>query len=292
MTHADACGYLVRAPIIRHDGVMDDRERFRLRDDALPVWGAHDTLHLGVDTPLTTFERPSPAIQQLLEHLREGTCLLDLQRSSRQLGMEDREFTAFWTDVSPAIERIRSPVKESGRVLVADPYADRSVLAGILRALGCVAVTTAPGPPVAAGDPVISVERFCHDTHAQQLWLAGGADVLPIRFSDAVVHIGPWLSEEGPCGNCLNELLASTSPHWRAVASQLIGRRAPTETREVYGIAGGFVLQALRQRLSRARAEATQVAVHIDPAGSISVTTSVRNFQHPDCYHSASLQAS
>lgn len=264
---------------------------YRLRNDALLVWSDERTLQLGVDAPILTIQHPSPTKQRMLTALVKGATTIDLAHIASPEQPDIPAAISLIERLKPALEsNTRSPDTPGG-VLILDSLNAHASLASHFSLLGVSVSVGSPGFPRATKHNVVSVERFFHDTYAQQYWLSNGTPLLPVRYSDRSVHIGPMLSEEGPCGNCLNSHLADEHPNWRRVASQLIGRFAPTETPALAGIITALALRTLREyHASTAPHQSVQYVVHSHGSQPLRVNAITTIEQHPECrYHEVSL---
>ena len=62
-------------------------------------------------------------------------------------------------------------------------------------------------------------------------WLRRDIPHLPVVFSDGEIRVGPLVEPgHGPCLYCLELARVDEDPAWPAIACQLVGRDAPTET--------------------------------------------------------------
>jgi hypothetical protein len=168
----------------------------------------------------------------------------------------------------PTAERIARTLAESGQSVVVAPTA-----AGV----------AAAGNAVRAGrsDLAILVGHYVLDPELYGFWLRRDVPHLPVIFADRGVTIGPIVEPgRGPCLYCLERHRSDADPAWPAIASQLWGRKAPTETalvsREVTVTVVRLVLARIAGRVGMAAASA-----HLD-AASGAITTRTEQ-SHPEC---------
>lgn len=252
------------------------------------TWRDENTLQLGVDSPVVV-QDASVKIQRLVTLLQHGTTLAELRDIAIQYGLTDAEFDAFMEDVQPVLRSATPDLDSPRTVIVVDAITERSSIVALLRALGYLVIVGEPGIPEHARGPVVTIERFFHDTLAQQHWLSRGLPVLPVRYSDQSVHVGPWLREDGPCGHCLNIALAERQSGWKEAATQLMGRRAPTEHPAVHSLALSFVLRSISGLEAQGHGVSGQASdtasqfIADFQSGSIQVERVDADFSHASC---------
>jgi bacteriocin biosynthesis cyclodehydratase domain-containing protein len=221
------------------------------------VWRDPQTVQLGVDRPLAVLEQVTPAQERMIAALVAGVA-----RSGLELFATGAEVDELLGRLDPALERGTEP--RAGVALHGS-----GPTAGHLVTL----LTPAATPVVIIAHHVISPEL-----HGR--WLRRDIPHLPVVYGDAVVRVGPFIEPgTGPCLYCLELHHSDADPAWPAIASQLLGRRARTETALVAAEIAAIVTRLVARRAADGPGPARSIELDVS-----SGRTSERDWvRHPDC---------
>ena len=276
------------------------RSRLRL-DPAVPLcWEDLDTLRLGFERVRARIPATDHGVQRLLAALRDGFASEELPMIADRCGI--------------AAHRADEVLAELGTaVLAADPDPDpfappalRAVLAdggrpvpGLREALDRIeflelrddpelGARGAPPPP-RIPDLALIVERFVEPSERAQRWLMAGVPHLMLRFSDALIEIGPLVRPEGaPCHACATLERVARDPSLPVVAAQLIGRRADSERPALARLAAVIAEQLLRIWLTgNAQVHRTRHVFPVEGGAASGHGRIERVAPHADCACSA-----
>jgi bacteriocin biosynthesis cyclodehydratase domain-containing protein len=116
----------------------------------------------------------------------------------------------------------------------------------------CPTTTTTTATTTTDSRPDLAVMIAHHVLSPEQhgRWLRRDVPHLPVLFGDQLVHVGP-LIEPGTsaCLHCLTRYRTDADPAWPAIASQLWGRPADTETALMAGEVAALTVRAVLRRL-------------------------------------------
>ncbi len=222
---------------------MRHHVRMALRlDPRIPVvWRTPDSIQLGVDRPLTVVSGLTPALERVLGALGGGVPLSGALMLGRSAGASEPEITRLLDALRPALlgDEWTTP-RPAGRVWMdgSGPTADR--IGGLLGDLGIRVLPQGADRDAALraadasdGEPelAILVAHYVIEPARHGRWLRRDIPHLPVIFSDTGVRHGPLVEPgAGPCLTCVDLASVDADPAWPALAVQLLGRRAPTET--------------------------------------------------------------
>jgi bacteriocin biosynthesis cyclodehydratase domain-containing protein len=253
-------------------------------DPRVPVvWRSPTSLQLGVDEPVCVLDQTTSAVERMLAALAVGIPESGLRLIGREAGAVETELDCFIASVHPALlaeHQAIAPPAALSRVVVdgIGPTAERIRL--MLRCFGVTVVDSATRSRRRATIAVL-VGQYAIEPDRYSSWLSRDVPHLPIIFGDRSIRIGP-LIEPGfsACLRCLDLVHTDADPAWPVLASQLVGRSAPTETELA---AWQTALEAVRLVLERLDGDRSQagVSTHIDTStGSV---TAVTHLPHEDC---------
>lgn len=247
-------------------------------DPRIPlVWRNPDSLQVGVDVPVLILDAMTDAEQRVIAALVTGVSRSGLEMIARAAGGTDLE--ALLTELRPAM---LSPTDRSPLTVIIDgsgPTADG--IAGLLpdRMAESKTIDDARGREHLA----VIIAHHVIDPHRHGGWLRRDIPHLPIVFGDVTVRIGPLVEPGiGPCLYCLELERTDRDWAWPAIAAQLLGRSAATETPLVAREVASIAARVIAQRIERGhRAGAAGAMIELD------VLTGERSTRvwlpHPDC---------
>jgi bacteriocin biosynthesis cyclodehydratase domain-containing protein len=201
-------------------------------DSQVPrVWRTPFTLQFGIEPARVILTDVSSAEEQLISTLITGVARPGLGMIARSLGVGSARLNEVLALLAPVLEpeiptrTTRRPVVDVvGSGITADLIAQALASEGI-------AVPPKGSAPAETCDLAVAVGHFVLEPYLYGHWLRADIPHLPVIFTDAGVTIGPLIEPGvGPCLYCLERYRSDADPVWPAIASQLWGRRSPTET--------------------------------------------------------------
>ncbi len=216
------------------------------------VWRSPRCLQLGVDPRLAVLDDVTDADARLIDALTTGISRAGLSTLAAQAGVPDHRVDEVLQVVSPAL----LPAGEQ-------PAAPRPAVAVVGRGVAAARVAGVigeAGHPVAFGESItrvggrrpgvaVLVSGHVCDPLEHQRWLRRDIAHLPIVFGEVAVTIGPLVVPGATaCLTCIETRRTAADAAWPAVAPQLWGRSATTETVEHATAAAVEVLRMLRRR--------------------------------------------
>ncbi len=221
------------------------------------VWRDPHTVQVGVDRPVAVLEQLTAEQERMVAALVAG-----VGRSGLDMIDGPAAADAMLARLGTAL--IGEPVQPAGAaVFGAGRTADRlrSVLA-------------------ATGTPVVIVAHYVIAPDLHSRWLRRDLPHLPVVYGDSIVRIGPFVEPgSGPCLYCLELHHTDADPAWPAIASQLLGRRAHTETDLVAIEVAATVARLVARRSASDPGAARSIELDVS-----SGETSEREWaRHPDC---------
>ena len=193
------------------------------------VWRDPFSLQIGVDPARLVLREVSTAEERMVAALGIGVSRSGLDMIATSFGGSLQDVPRLLRALKPLMhaqpERPAPPrVSVVGRGHTVERIADILALAG--------AAVSVSGSTVEDDTQLgIVVGHYVLDPESYGFWLRRDLPHLPIVFGDDSVMIGP-LVEPGstPCLYCLEHYRRDADPSWSAIASQLWGRRASSET--------------------------------------------------------------
>lgn len=249
------------------------------------VWRSPNSLQLGVDAPRVVLTAVSTAHERMLAALAVGVTPAGLAMIGTEGGLDAGDISAFEREIRPALATpaLATPGVAQHRVVTIDgsgATADR--LEWRLREAELEPHRAShPGGADDPTDLAIVLGDFVLDPEVRQRWLRRDVPHLPVVFGDKSVTIGPVIEPgEGPCLYCLELHRKDADPAWPALASQLLGRRSPTETPFFASETATAVARIALSRVTGAPGE-TATSITIDAASGDRVRRTWT--RHPEC---------
>jgi bacteriocin biosynthesis cyclodehydratase domain-containing protein len=251
-------------------------------DPRIPaVWRDPFSLQFGVGVPLTVLRDVSNADERMIAALSTGISRSGLDMIGRASGATLEQVDSLVERLAPALEPDRPEAPPT--VVVAGSGPTVVQLAADLAASG-LRVRLAPSPSAAAEEEcalAIAVGSFVLAPEYFALWLRQDVPHLPVIIDDTAVTIGPVIEPGvGPCLHCLNRYRVDADASWPAIATQLLGRRAASESALVASEAAALTSRVTERRL---RSGATSVHESISLDIATGATTTQTWLPHPEC---------
>lgn len=260
-------------------------------DPGIPlVWRTPDALQLGIDQPVAVIDNVTGSAQKMLAALVGGITRPGLSMIGTATGAVEAEVEALLRSVGAAlVDSGESPGTGAAghraaahRVAIDGDGPTARQIGALVHANGpemCWgAADTVPAPV----DLAVIVAHFAIPPDRYGGWLRRDIPHLPVVFGDRLIRIGPLVEPGvGPCLYCVEKARADVDPAWPAIASQLLGRTAPSETLLTSAETAARTARIVLRALSGAADEFIATSLALDAAtGLVSVVT---HRPHADC---------
>ncbi len=233
-------------------------------DPALPLlWRSPTTVQIGLDRPAVVLTGVTTADERMLWALRLGISRSGLTMIAASAGGTDDDVVALLDAVSdalvpgppsprpvgrvvlegdgPCADRLAPAIAAAGHTLVqrgsAAPTPEGNAASDATEGAGAGAAGAAGEPPgphtanTAEADLAVVVARYAVRPGVYGYWARRDIPLLAVVFSDRWVQVGPLVVPDvGPCLHCVDRHRTDADAAWPALASQLAGRPAPTES--------------------------------------------------------------
>ena len=248
-----------------------------LLDPRLPlVWRTPDTIQLGVDRPRVV-AGVSASLERCLFALRSGVPRDTLNVLGQDAGASVPDIDRLLRALGPAgLVTSRLPAESPRPPVFVDGIGPTA--ARLCSLLGELEVSVLPpglpdeGARAAearyrrAGLAVI-LGHYVLEPARHTRWLRRDIAHLPVVFSDTEVRLGPLVEPgSGPCLLCLEHDHVDADAAWPGLATQLLGRTAPTETTRLSIVVAARVSEMVQDRLDGRPAEFATTSLVIDAA--------------------------
>jgi hypothetical protein len=253
-------------------------------DSQIPrVWRTPFSLQFGVEPPRVVLTEVSDADEQLISALIAGVARSGLGMIARSVGVDSSRLTEILTLLDPVLERPVAEHSRTGHRPVVDVVGSGITADLIAQTLISEGVAVAPkgAGPAETCDLAIAVGHYVLEPYLYGHWLRADIPHLPVVFTDAGVTIGPLIEPGvGPCLYCLERYRSDADAVWPAIASQLWGRRSPTETMLLAIDTATRVVRLVTERLSEGMPRpAASIRIH-HTSGAVTVR---EERPHPLC---------
>ena len=251
------------------------------------VWRDPFSLQIGVDPARVVLRDVSTAQERMIAALESGVSRSGLDMIASSSG-------ASANDVSALLRTLKllliadEPIGAAHRVSIVGAGQTVERIANTL-ALAGVQVSVSSSVSASAGedecDLGVVVGHYVLDPESYGFWLRRDLPHLPVVFGDESVMIGP-LVEPGssPCLYCLEHHRRDSDASWSAIASQLWGRRARSETPLAGAEVATRVARLVLARLESGRpARPTMSARSFQLGVETGEVTRREWMPHPDC---------
>jgi bacteriocin biosynthesis cyclodehydratase domain-containing protein len=223
------------------------------------VWRDPFSLQVGVDPARVVLREVTPADERMIAALRSGVSRSGLEMIASSSGASERDVASLLRTLKPVLLSDRVGVA-AARVSIVGCGQTVERIANTL-ALAGVSVSVSTTSVDDSADLGIVVGHYVLDPDSYGFWLRRDLPHLPVVFGDDSVLIGP-LVEPGntPCLYCLEHYRRDADASWSAIASQLWGRPASSETALVSSETAARVARLVLGRLESGRARGRTAA--------------------------------
>lgn len=258
---------------------------YKLNPELPLVWRTPTSLQIGIDHPRAELPQIYPAEERFITALRAGFGDVSLTAIASACGLTSQECRGLLAALSPAL--IPTEQKQSWRIALdgSGPFLDSL---GLLLIRTGHRVVRASASVAGKSDLAIVVGDYALQPHRPSAWLSRDVLHVPVVFSDESVRIGPMLgtkptaensAEAFPCEQCIELAHRDLDECWVAMASQLAGTPAPSQTplliTEVVALLTRWVNSPESHPIT------SNTAIRIDAASGV---TEILTFAlHPDC---------
>jgi bacteriocin biosynthesis cyclodehydratase domain-containing protein len=214
------------------------------------VWRDPFSLQFGVDPARVILREVTSAEERMIAALGSGISRSGLEMIATSSGASGQDVAGLLRRVKPLLLPDEAPARAS-RVAIVGSGQTVERIANALALTGA-AVSVSATPNDDQTDLGIAVGHYVLDPGSYGFWLRRDLPHLPVVFGDDSVQIGP-LVEPGqtPCLYCLEHYRRDADASWSAIASQLWGRRALSETALVSAEIASRVARLVLDRLER-----------------------------------------
>ncbi|UYN84823.1 MAG: hypothetical protein KIT89_06625 [Microcella sp.] len=205
-------------------------------DDRRPiVWRTPHCVQIGVDPVAAVLDGVSDGDARLIAALGVGASREALRALGAQAEVPPHRVDEVLTALAPALEREQRAPRAAQRppLAIVGSGAMAARVAGVLGEAGHPVAVGASVERVGGRRPAAAVLVSAHvvDPLAHQRWLRRDIAHLPIVFGEVAVTIGPLVVPgRTACLTCAERHRAARDEAWPAIAAQLWGRSASTET--------------------------------------------------------------
>jgi bacteriocin biosynthesis cyclodehydratase domain-containing protein len=247
------------------------------------VWRDPFSLQIGVDPARVILRDVSTAQERMIAALESGVSRSGLDMIASSSGASAGDVAALLRALKLLLvpEEAARPARRVsivGAGQTVERIADMLALAG-------AEVTVSTTVTEDQCDLGVVVGHYVLDPESYGFWLRRDLPHLPVVFGDDSVMIGPMVEPgSSPCLYCLEHHRRDSDASWSAIASQLWGRRARSET----ALAGAEVATRVT-RLVLARLESGRAAGRSMSARSFQLAVATGEvtrrewMPHPDC---------
>ncbi len=243
------------------------------------VWRDPFSMQFGTDPPRVVLREVSAAEERLIAALGLGISRTGLRMTAISCDIGEREVESLLRRLGPVLVHPRAQrpphtVAIAGVGPTVERIADTLVSAGVRAEVGA----SVPHSPCDFG---IAVGHHVLDPESYGFWLRRDVPHLSVVFGDDAVSIGP-LVEPGvtACLYCLEHHRRDADGSWAAIAAQLWGRHAASET-----LLSSIETTArvVRLALARLAGERARTATTVRIAADSGQTTVREWLPHPEC---------
>jgi len=247
------------------------------------VWRDPFSLQIGVDPARVVLRDVSTAQERMIAALESGVSRSGLDMIASSSG-------ASVSDVAALLRGLKlllvpdEPVRPAPRVSIVGSGQTVERIAGML-ALAGAEVSVSAAVTDDHCDLGVVVGHYVLDPESYGFWLRRDLPHLPVVFGDDSVMIGPMVEPgSSPCLYCLEHHRRDSDASWSAIASQLWGRRARSETPLAGAEVATRVTRLVLGRLESGRsAGRTMSARSFHLAADTGEVTRREWMPHPDC---------
>jgi bacteriocin biosynthesis cyclodehydratase domain-containing protein len=250
------------------------------------VWRDPFSLQIGVDPARVVLRDVSTAQERMIAALESGVSRSGLDMIASSSG-------ASATDVSALLRTLKlllvadEPIGAASRVSIVGAGQTVERIANTLALAGAQVSVSGSVAESAADDCDLGVVvgHYVLDPESYGFWLRRDLPHLPVVFGDESVMIGPMVEPgSSPCLCCLEYHRRDSDASWSAIASQLWGRRARSETPLASTEVATRVARLVLARLESGRpARRTMSARSFQLASETGEVTRREWMPHPDC---------
>ena len=247
------------------------------------VWRDPFSLQIGVDPARVVLRDVSTADERMIAALGSGVSRSGLEMIAGSSGASGQEVSSLLRKLKVLLlpepaERPPARVSIVGSGQTVERIASTIALANI-------AVTISATVSDEDSDLGIAVGHYVLDPESYGFWLRRDLPHLPVVFGDDSVQVGP-LVEPGssPCLYCLEHYRRDADASWSAMASQLWGRRAASETALVSAEVAARVARMVIGRVESGRQPTRSMAARSFRLAVDSGEVTRRDWMpHPEC---------
>jgi bacteriocin biosynthesis cyclodehydratase domain-containing protein len=247
------------------------------------VWRDPFSLQFGIEPARVILREVTAADERMIAALGGGVSRSGLDMIATSSGATEEDASALLRRLKPILlSRETPPPAPRVSIVGAGPTVERVASSLALERVQ-VSVRATPGDEEC--DLGIAVGHYVLDPETYGFWLRRDLPHLPVVFGDDTVTMGPMV-EAGrtPCLYCLEHYRRDADASWSAIASQLWGRQASSETPLVSAEVAARVARTVLTRLARGPSSGRSMTARSFRLAVDSGEVTRRDWMpHPDC---------
>jgi bacteriocin biosynthesis cyclodehydratase domain-containing protein len=251
------------------------------------VWRDPISLQIGVDPARVVLRDVSTAQERMIAALESGVSRSGLDMIASSSGASSTDVAALLRTLKLLLV-VDEPVGATPRVSIVgagqtvERIANTLALAGAQVSLSASVTETVTEEHCDLG---IVVGHYVLDPDSYGFWLRRDLPHLPVVFGDESVMIGPMIEPgNSPCLYCLEHHRRDSDTSWSAIASQLWGRRARSETPLASTEVATRVARLVLARLESGRPASRTMSARSFQLATLTGEVTRREWMpHPDC---------
>lgn len=208
------------------------------------AWISPTTLRFGIDHPIVVLSDPPARIERLVEALRAGMPAEHYPQVALAFGVNALERDELLEKLRPTLlpSSMATSPPPSLRIHLDEDSAVKTPFVTQLIDAGHRLVASE------RAELVILTSQFACMPSRARTWMTQGVIHLPVVFGESSVSIGPLVGvNQNPCTFCAELSRVDADPAWPAIASQCMGKRAPTNEPAMAGMTVAVVVDILRE---------------------------------------------
>jgi hypothetical protein len=262
---------------------------YKINPDYPLVWRTPTSLQIGVDNPHVVLAKIYPSEERFITALQSGFGDVSLPTVSEECGMTSAETDGLLLALNSALLPQSGPGLSANRYRISldgtGPFVDSVGL--LLIGIGHTVVKTSAAVSPRC-DLAIVVGEYVIEPSRIGGWLRKNVPHLPVVFSDQNVRIGPFLGAtpesqanllDFPCSQCIELHHRDRDDCWPAMASQLAGKPAPSNTALLRAEVSALIARWISSRESVSIAPNTSLNIAVKTGEIQEITFEL----HPDC---------
>ena len=242
------------------------------------VWESARRIRFGIDTAVLTLRFTDRSEAVLTQMIRTGVSAAALHAAAAKLDASELLVASLLQRLTPVLT---PPGREPLVFSMYDDFHTGPRIAAALTRKGCIWRQRTREPHTTT-TVAVTIERFGYNPARNAMLCSRGHPVLPVRFTDRTVSIGPILDETTLCTHCMYLDDVDSQAPWIRWADQLIGVPIPAESILPAGVLAAFVSEVLGAD-PESNTGTERIVVTYSLSGKIEQVHRETLQQHPSC---------